>query len=44
MAPYVMQAAVGAGAGLMADNLIQRNWVVKDVRILMQVKFPDRLM
>lgn len=39
LAPYLMQAAVGAGAGIMADNLIvQRNWGVKDVRILMQVR------
>lgn len=38
LAPYLMQAAVGAGAGLMADNLIvKRNWGVKDVRVLMQV-------
>lgn len=38
LAPYLLQAAVGASAGIMADNLIvKRNWSIKDVRVLMQV-------
>ena len=38
LAPYLLQAAVGASAGLLADNLItRRKWGVRDVRVLMQV-------
>jgi hypothetical protein len=38
LAPYLLQAVVGASAGILADNLIvQRNWGVRDVRVLMQV-------
>ncbi|GBF97856.1 MFS family transporter: phosphate sugar [Raphidocelis subcapitata] len=37
LAPYLLQAAVGAFAGGMADELIQRRkWRVRDVRVLMQ--------
>ena len=35
--PYVLQAAVGASAGVLADHLVQRRrWRVRDVRVLMQ--------
>ncbi|KAF8061950.1 AMY1.2 [Scenedesmus sp. PABB004] len=38
LAPYLLQAAVGASAGLLADNLLtKRRWAVRDVRVLMQV-------
>jgi cyanate permease len=38
LAPYLLQAVMGASAGLLADNLIQkRKWGVRDVRVLMQV-------
>ncbi|KAF6262942.1 major facilitator superfamily domain-containing protein [Scenedesmus sp. NREL 46B-D3] len=38
LAPYLLQAVVGASAGILADNLIvQRNWGIRDVRVLMQV-------
>lgn len=36
--PYLLQGAVGASAGLLADNLItKRGWRVRTVRIVMQV-------
>jgi nitrate/nitrite transporter NarK len=36
--PYVLQALVGASAGLLADRLInQQRWRVRDVRVAMQV-------
>jgi ACS family sodium-dependent inorganic phosphate cotransporter len=39
LAPYLLQAVVGASAGILADNLIvQRNWGIRDVRVLMQVR------
>lgn len=39
LAPYLLQAAMGASAGLLADNLIvKRKWGVRDVRVLMQVR------
>lgn len=38
LAPYLLQAVVGASAGILADNLIvQRNWGIREVRVLMQV-------
>jgi hypothetical protein len=38
LAPYLLQAVMGASAGLLADNLIvKRKWAVRDVRVLMQV-------
>jgi len=38
LAPYLLQAVMGASAGLLADNLIvKRKWGVRDVRVLMQV-------
>jgi len=40
LAPYLLQGAVGATAGLLADNLItKRGWRVRNVRIVMQVSF-----
>lgn len=39
LAPYLLQAVMGASAGLLADNLIvKRKWGVRDVRVLMQVR------
>eukprot|EP00775_Hariotina_reticulata_P005431 gene5431-5664_t len=36
--PYLLQGAVGASAGLLADNLItKRGWRVRKVRVVMQV-------
>lgn len=41
LAPYLLQAVMGANAGLLADNLIvKRKWAVRDVRVLMQVRAP----
>jgi hypothetical protein len=38
LAPYLVQAAVGLGAGATADHLIQRRgWDVRSVRVAMQV-------
>jgi hypothetical protein len=44
LAPYLLQAVMGASAGLLADNLIvKRKWAVRDVRVLMQVCWVLRL-
>jgi MFS family permease len=43
LAPYLLQAVMGASAGLLADNLIvKRKWGVRDVRVLMQVRRERR--